>query len=47
MSVTPKLWRFLQLSTAYKIQNVLSTAFYDGNVEFQVFTLNQKVFAAK
>ncbi|KAH0725518.1 hypothetical protein KY284_001383 [Solanum tuberosum] len=39
--------RYIRLPTAQEIWKALSTAFYDGTDELQVFTLNQKAFFAK
>ncbi|KAH0688955.1 hypothetical protein KY289_016313 [Solanum tuberosum] len=39
--------RYILLPTAREIWKALSTTFYDGADELQVFTLNQKAFSAK
>ena len=39
--------RYLRLPTTQEIWSALSKAFYDGSDELQVFTLNQRAFAAK
>lgn len=48
MSMSPDIMRrYLRLPTAHSIWTALSTAFYDGSDELQVFTLNQKAFSAR
>ncbi|KAL6270466.1 hypothetical protein ACE6H2_027377 [Prunus campanulata] len=47
-SMAPEIMkRYLRLSTAREIWSALSTAFYDGSDELQVFSLNQRAFSAK
>ncbi|XP_048229206.1 uncharacterized protein LOC125369892 [Ricinus communis] len=48
MSMSPEIMkRYLRLSIAHEIWTALSKAFYDGSDELQLFSLNQKAFAAK
>ncbi|KAG5512959.1 hypothetical protein RHGRI_038628 [Rhododendron griersonianum] len=46
--MTPEIMkRYLRVSTACEIWVALSTAFYDGSDELQVYSLNRKAFTAK
>jgi len=48
MSMSPEIMKqYILLPTAQEIRKALSTTFYDGTDELQVFTLNQKAFFAK
>ena len=48
MSMSPEIMkRYICLPTARDICKALSKAFYDGEDELQVFTLNQRAFSAK
>ena len=48
MSMSPdNMKRYLHLSTTLDIWSGLAKAFSDGSDELQVFSLNQRVFAAK
>lgn len=48
MSMSPEIMkRYIRLPTARDIWDALSKAFYDGDDELQVFTLNQRAFSAK
>ena len=48
MSMSPEIMkRYIRLPTARDIWKALSKAFYDGEDELQVFTLNQRAFSVK
>ena len=48
MSMSPEIMnRYIRLPTARDIWKALSKAFYDGDDELHVFTLNQRAFFAK